>query len=53
MDEDPGCQELESGELLPVAADLKLHREKILTDPPLKPLSLTGLAADSQAQEHD
>lgn len=53
MDEDPGWQELESGELLHVAADLKLHREKILTDPPLKPLSLTGLAADSQAQEHD
>jgi predicted glutamine amidotransferase len=52
MDEDPGWQELESGELLHVAADLELHREKILADPPRKPLSLTGLAADSQAQEH-
>jgi hypothetical protein len=31
---------------------MELHREMILDEPPRKPLSLTGRAADSQAQEH-
>jgi hypothetical protein len=29
-----------------------VDREIILDEPPAKPLSLTGRAADSQAQEH-
>ena len=52
MDEDLGWEELASGELLHIAPDLELHREIILADPPRKPLSLSGRAADSQAQEH-
>jgi glutamine amidotransferase len=52
MDEDLGWEELASGELLRVGPDLDAHREIILTDPPRKPLTLTGRAADSQAQEH-
>jgi predicted glutamine amidotransferase len=51
MDEDLGWEELASGELLQVGPDLELHREIILDEPPSKPLSLTGRAADSQAQE--
>jgi predicted glutamine amidotransferase len=51
MDEDLGWEELASGELLHVGPDLELHREIILDEPPSKPLSLTGRAADSQAQE--
>jgi predicted glutamine amidotransferase len=51
MDEDLGWEELASGELLHVGPDLDLHREIILDEPPHKPLSLTGRAADSQAQE--
>jgi predicted glutamine amidotransferase len=51
MDEDLGWQELESGELVHVGADLRLDREIILSDPPRKPMSLTGRAAESQAQE--
>jgi glutamine amidotransferase len=52
MDEDLGWDELASGELLHIGPDLELHREIILDEPPRKPLSLTGRAADSQAQEH-
>lgn len=52
MDEDLGWEELASGELLHVGPDLELQREIILDEPPHKPLSLTGHAADSQAQEH-
>jgi predicted glutamine amidotransferase len=52
MDEDLGWEELASGELLHVGPDLELHREIIVDEPPRKPLSLTGRAADSQAQEH-
>ena len=51
MDEDLGWQEIDSGELLHVGADLNVHREIILPDPPRKPLSLTDRAARSQAQE--
>jgi glutamine amidotransferase len=52
MDEDLGWEELASGELVHIGPDLELHREIILDDPPRKPLSLTGRAADSQAQEN-
>jgi glutamine amidotransferase len=52
MDEDLGWEELASGELLHVGPELELEREIILDEPPKKPLSLTGRAADSQAQEH-
>jgi predicted glutamine amidotransferase len=52
MDEDRGWEELASGELLHIGPELELHREIILDEPPRKPLSLTGRAADSQAQEH-
>jgi glutamine amidotransferase len=51
MDEDLGWHELDPGELLHVGADMKLHSETILPDPPRKPLSLTDRAARSQAQE--
>jgi glutamine amidotransferase len=51
MDEDLGWEEIAPGELLHVAPDLKLDREIILDEQPRKPLSLTGRAADSQAQE--
>jgi predicted glutamine amidotransferase len=51
MDEDLGWQELEPGELLHVGSDLVLDREIILAEPPSKPLSLTGRAVESQAQE--
>ena len=53
MDEDLGWEELASGELLHVGPDLELHREIILDEPPRKPLSLRGRAADSQAQEQE
>lgn len=52
MDEDLGWEEVASGELVHVGPDLELHREIILDEPPRKPLSLSGRAADSQAQEH-
>jgi glutamine amidotransferase len=52
MDEDLGWEELASGELVHIGPDLELHREIIIDEPPRKPLSLTGRAADSQAQEH-
>ena len=52
MDEDLGWEELAPGELLHIGPDLELHRETILSHPPRKPLSLSGRAADSQAQEH-
>lgn len=52
MDEDLGWDALASGELLHVGPDLEVHREVILDEPPRKPLSLSGRAADSQAQEH-
>jgi glutamine amidotransferase len=51
MDEDLGWQALEPGELLHVGANLVLDREIILAEPPRKPLSLSGRAAESQAQE--
>jgi hypothetical protein len=41
-----------SGELVHIGPDLEVRREIILDEPPHKPLSLTGRAADSQAQEH-
>jgi predicted glutamine amidotransferase len=52
MDEDLGWEEVASGELLHIGPDLELHREIVLDEPPRKPLSLSGRAADSQAQEH-
>lgn len=52
MDEDLGWEEVASGELVHVGPDLEVHREIVLDEPPRKPLSLTGRAADSQAQEH-
>jgi glutamine amidotransferase len=51
MDEDLGWEELASGELLCVGPDLVVQREVILSEPPRKPLTLAGRAADSQAQE--
>jgi predicted glutamine amidotransferase len=51
MDEDLGWEEIASGELVHIGPELDLHREVILDEPPAKPLSLTGRAADSQAQE--
>jgi predicted glutamine amidotransferase len=52
MDENVGWEEVASGELVHIGPELELHREIILDEPPHKPLSLTGRAADSQAQEH-
>ncbi len=52
MDEDLGWEELGSGELLHIGPDLELDREVILDEPPRKPLSLAGRAADSQSQEN-
>jgi glutamine amidotransferase len=51
MDEDLGWEEVASGELVHIGPDLKVRREIVLDEPPHKPLSLTGRAADSQAQE--
>jgi len=53
MDENPGWNEIESGELLHVGPDLSVRRELILPDPPAKPMQLKGRAARSQAQERD
>jgi predicted glutamine amidotransferase len=52
MDEDLGWEEIASGELVHIGPDLHLHREIVLDEPPRKPLSLSGRAADSHAQEH-
>ncbi len=52
MDEDPGWDELGSGELLHVAANLGITRRQVLDFPPVHPLSLADLdprAAASQA----
>jgi predicted glutamine amidotransferase len=51
MDQDLGWEEIAPGELVHIGPRLELHREIILDEPPRKPLSLTGRAADSQAQE--
>jgi predicted glutamine amidotransferase len=51
MDEDRSWEEVASGELVHIGPDLDVRREIILDEPPQKPLSLTGRAADSQAQE--
>lgn len=51
MDQDLGWEEIAPGELVHIGPGLELHREIILDEPPRKPLSLTGRAADSQAQE--
>jgi glutamine amidotransferase len=51
MDEDLGWEAVASGELLHIGPRLELHREIILDEPPRRPLSLTGRAAVSQAQE--
>jgi glutamine amidotransferase len=51
MDEDLGWEEIASGELVHIGPELELHREVIVHEPPGKPLSLTGRAAVSQAQE--
>lgn len=52
MDEDLGWEEIAPGELVHIGPDLSLDREIIVDQAPRKPLSLTGRAADSQAQEH-
>jgi len=52
MDQDLGWEEIASGELVHIGPELEVHREVILDEPPSKPLSLTGRAADSQAQEN-
>ena len=52
MDEDPGWTELGVGELLHVGADLHVDRETIVAGPPAKQMVLSGLAVESQAQEH-
>jgi predicted glutamine amidotransferase len=52
MDEDPGWTELGVGELLHIGADLQIDRETILDGPPAKQMVLSGLAVESQAQEH-
>jgi predicted glutamine amidotransferase len=51
MDENLGWAEIGPGELVHIGPELKVHREVILDERPHKPLSLTGRAADSQAQE--
>ncbi|HET6869621.1 MAG TPA: class II glutamine amidotransferase [Solirubrobacteraceae bacterium] len=51
MDEDLGWEEIASGELVHIGPELEIHREIVLDESPRKPLSLTGRAADSQAQE--
>jgi glutamine amidotransferase len=51
MDQDLGWEEIAPGELAHIGPELEVHREVILHEPPIKPLSLTGRAADSQAQE--
>ena len=53
MDEDPGWRELDSGELVHVAADLTVRRRRVLTEPPAHQLALADLdprAAESQAK---
>jgi glutamine amidotransferase len=52
MDEDLGWEEIASGELVHIDPEQAVHREIVLRDPPSKPLSLTGRAADSQSQEN-
>ena len=52
MDEDPGWTEVGVGELLHVGADLRIDRETIVEGAPAKQMVLSGLAVESQAQEH-
>ena len=51
MDADPRWQPVAPGELVHVDADLNVTRELILSDPPARPMVLTGQEAESQAQD--
>lgn len=51
MDEDPGWQELPSGELLHVEGSLKVSRHRVLTGAPTQLLSLSDLGSRGQASQ--
>lgn len=50
IDDDPRWEEVRSGELVHVDADLTVTRDLILPDPPARPMILSGPEAASQAQ---
>ena len=51
MDEDPGWQAMEPGELLHVDADLRFTRRRELDAPPARPLTLADLGARAAASQ--
>jgi glutamine amidotransferase len=53
MDDDPGWEEVGVGELIHVGPELELDRQTLLTEPPRRPMVLSGRAEQSQACERD
>jgi glutamine amidotransferase len=51
MDDDPGWQQLASGELLHVDPDLRVTRTQVLDTPPSHPLTLEDLGAQAAASQ--
>lgn len=51
LDADPGWREVQSGELLHVAPDLKVARRQILSGPPAHPLTLANLGERARASQ--
>jgi predicted glutamine amidotransferase len=49
ISDEPGWEEIGSGELIHVGTDLKVDRETIVTDPPRHPMVLSRRAAKSQS----
>jgi glutamine amidotransferase len=49
ISEEPGWEEISSGELVHVGADLEVHRETIVSGPPKHPMVLSGRAEVSQS----
>jgi hypothetical protein len=50
ISDEPGWDEIASGELVSVGPDLVVEREMILSEPPRHPMVLSGRAEVSQAQ---
>jgi glutamine amidotransferase len=49
ISEEPGWEEIGSGELVHIGPDLKVDRETIVTGPPRRPMLLSGRAEESQS----
>ena len=51
LDDDPGWQLLEPGELVRVTADLEVRRDVVLRDPPAHPLTLADLTEHERSSQ--